>query len=110
MITDRQLAVARRHTWLQAVYYHDDIVQQILEAPDLSADSAISMPAVPRSEEIESPDAKIGVDAIVDVVPDTPVSRQGHLGRAGITDRQQLITYPPASESRLRNIFRPEAG
>lgn len=108
MITDRQLAAARRHPWLQAVYYHDDIVQQILKAPDVASDRGIAMPAVPRSEEIDSPDAKIDVDAVVDVIPDTPVSRQGHLARPGIDDRQQLITYPPAAESRLRDIFQAE--
>lgn len=105
MITELQFAAARRHGWLRAVYYHDDIVQQILAAPGVASDSNITVLAGTTDHDVEVPDARIGADRPLDVVPDTPVSKQGHLGRAGIDDRQQLLTYPPAAGSFLDEIF-----
>ena len=107
MITERQFAAARRHAWLRAVYYHDDVVQQILTAPDVASDSNITVLAGTADRDVEAPDAQIGAGQPLDVVPDTPVSKQGHLGRAGIDDRQQLLTYPPAAATFLAEIFDP---
>ena len=108
MITERQFAAARRHSWLRAVYYHNDIVQQILAAPDVASDSNITVLAGTANHDVEVPDAQIGAGLPLDVVPDTPVSKQGHLGRAGIDDRQQLLTYPSAAGTFLGEIFDAE--
>lgn len=108
MITELQLAAARRHGWLRAVYYHDDIVQQILAAPGVASDSNITVLAGTANRDVEDPDARIGSDQPLDVVPDTSASKQGHLGRAGIDDRQQLLTYPPAAGTFLGEIFDAE--
>jgi hypothetical protein len=108
VITDRQLAVARRHNWLRAAYLHDVMVKQILNDPAVASNSNITSSVGAATREIDGPDAKIGANLFVDIIPDTPVSRQAHLGRSGIEDPGQLITYPPKSEESLRNIFEGE--
>lgn len=108
MITDRQFAAARRHAWLRAVYFHDDMVQRILTDPDVAADTNITPTAGTPDRDINGPDAKLGGELSMDVVPDTPVSRQAHTGRSGIDSRQQLLTYPPATQELLHDIFDTE--
>jgi len=108
VITELQFAAARRHGWLRAVYYHDDIVAQILATPDVASDSNITVLTGIPNHDVDVPDAQIGADRLLDVVPNTPVSKQGHLGRAGIDDRQQLLTYPPADDTFLGEIFGTE--
>ncbi len=104
--TQRQRAMARRHGWLRAAYFHDDIVGEILRDSALAADPAIA--ASKRTRKPESPDAAIGANLPLDVVPNTLVSRRAHLGRSGIERGDQLITYEPATEDKLRDIFDPE--
>ena len=105
MITDRQFEIARRHSWLRAAYVHNDIVQTALNNSAVGADPNIISSMGARTREIDGPDATIGTDLFVDVIPDTPVSRRAHLGRSGIEDPGQLITYQPKSEESLRDIF-----
>jgi hypothetical protein len=105
VITDRQFAAARRYHWLRAAYVHDDIVKHMLNDPAVASNSNITMTAGTGTREIESPDAKIGTNVFLDIIPDTPVSWRAHLGRSGIDDEEQLITYAPKTEASLRNIF-----
>ncbi|MBV9564405.1 MAG: hypothetical protein JOY90_28785 [Bradyrhizobium sp.] len=108
MITDLRFKMARRHSWLRAAYLHDGIVKQVLNDPAVASNSNITIRAGTRARELESPDAKIGANFFLDVIPDTLVSRQAHLGRSGIDHQDQLITYPPKTEASLRNIFEEE--
>lgn len=108
MITHRQFAMARRHYWLRAAYVHDDIVKHMMNTPTVASDPNIVMTAESGTREIEGPDAEIGANLFLDVIPDTPVSRSAHLGRSGIDHQDQLITYVPKTEASLRSIFDAE--
>jgi hypothetical protein len=108
MITRRQFAMARRHYWLRAAYVHDDIIRDMMNAPAVASDSNVAMMAETGTREIDGPDAKIGANLFLDVIPDTPVSRWAHMGRSGIDHQDQLITYAPKTEAFLRSIFDAE--
>jgi hypothetical protein len=93
-------AMARRHYRLRAAHVHDDM----MNAPAVASDSNIAMMAETGTREIDGPDAKIGANVFLDVIPDTPVSRWAHMGRSGIDHQDQLITYAPKTEAFLRSI------
>lgn len=98
--------MARRHPWLRAAYLHGEMVGRVLDTPAVTDDPNITLTAATGTRDIDSPDAKIGADDLpLDVVPDTPVSRRAHVGRSGITDPQQLVTYAPATQEFLREVF-----
>jgi hypothetical protein len=105
VITDRQFAMARRHSWLRAAYVHDDIVKSILKDPAVASNSDLTIMVGTGTREIETPDAKIGANLFLDVIPDTPVSWRAHLGRSGIDDQEQLISYAPKTERFLQDVF-----
>lgn len=92
--------MARRHYRLRAAHVHDDM----MNAPAVASDSNIAMMAETGTREIDGPDAKIGANVFLDVIPDTPVSRWAHMGRSGIDHQDQLITYAPKTEAFLRSI------
>jgi hypothetical protein len=93
-------AMARRHYRLRAAYVHDDM----MNAPAVASDANIAMMAETGTREIDGPDAKIGANVFLDVIPDTPMSRWAHMGRSGIDHQDQLITYAPKTEAFLRSI------
>jgi hypothetical protein len=71
----------------------------------VASNSNITSAAGTGTREIDGPDAIIGDGLCLDVIPDTQVSRLAHLGRSGIDNPEQLITYAPKAEASLRNIF-----
>ena len=105
MMTDRRFAIARRHSWLRAAYVHDDIVKTMLSSAGVTSDTNVADPSATGARQIDGPDATIGANLCVDVIPDTPVSRQAHLGRSGIDHEEQLITYAPKTADFLRSVF-----
>lgn len=103
MIAELRFEAARRHPWLRAASYHDEMVRQILADPTVAADAGIG----PDDSAMDRPDALISGHHPIDVIPDTPTSRQAHRERDYIGHDDQLMAYPPATAEFLAEIFEP---
>lgn len=99
-VTPAQFDAGRRIPWLRAAYYHADMVANTIAGA--GSDGNVTRPA--RSE-ADRPDALLGGDLAIDVVPDTPRSLQAHLDRPYISAREQLLTYEPPTREFLAEIF-----
>ncbi|MEU0880516.1 hypothetical protein ABZ345_18085 [Lentzea sp. NPDC005914] len=104
-ITERQFEAAQRYRWLQAAYYHYDVVEATLDNPAIAGDPNISTPGSGDSVPLDYPDAVIGGAGPVYVTPETPVSERAHLSRPGVSDPGQLLTYAPATGEFLAELF-----
>ena len=105
-LTERQFAAAQRYPWLRAAYYHADMVGQVVNSSAVAADANTVTPGTAGVAPLDYPDALLGGTHPVDVVPETEVSERAHLGRSGIVNAEQLITYPPATDEFLAEVFR----
>jgi hypothetical protein len=104
-ITVRQFEAAQRHRWLQAAYYHYDVVETTLGNPAIAGDPNISTPGSGDAVPLDYPDALVGGTNPVYVTPETGTSERAHLSRPGVTESDQLITYAPATDELLAEIF-----
>jgi hypothetical protein len=104
-ITVRQFQAAQRHPWLQAAYYHADVVENTLDNPTIAEDPNITTPGLSDAIPLDYPDALMGGTNPIYVTPKTEVSERAHLSRPGVTEPDQLITYAPATDVFLAEIF-----
>ncbi len=104
-ITVRQFEAAQRYRWLQAAYYHYDVVETTLDNPAITADSNVTTPGIGEAVPLDYPDALMGGTDPVCVAPETGTSERAHLNRHGVTEPGQLITYTPATAEFLAEIF-----
>jgi hypothetical protein len=101
VISPLQAEAARRWRWLRPAYLHRETVRQTLADAGVPSDAAPG----PTRETLDLPDALLGGQQPVDVVPDTEVSVHAHLDRAGITSPAQLLTYPPYDDGYMAEVF-----
>ncbi|MEU4522965.1 hypothetical protein AB0F52_30185 [Amycolatopsis sp. NPDC024027] len=104
-ITARQFKAAQQYPWLQAAYYHEDVVETTLGAAAIAEDPNIITPGIGDAIPLDYPDALMGGVHSVHVSPETEASKRAHLSRPGVTDPDQLITYAPATDEFLAEIF-----
>ncbi|MEU3622784.1 hypothetical protein BS329_09730 [Amycolatopsis coloradensis] len=104
-ITSRQFDAAQQHRWLQAAYYHEDVVETMLGNPDIADDDNITTPRTSAAVPMDYPDALIGGNHAIHVSPETEISKRAHTSRPGVADTDQLVTYPPATSEFLVEIF-----
>lgn len=103
MIAALRFEAARRHPWLRAASYHTEMVRQSLADPEIAADVVIG----PDDSAMDRPDVLISGRYPIDVIPDTPASRQAHRERPYIEHDDQLMAYRPATPEFLAEIFEP---
>ena len=101
----RLLAAGARVAWLRAIYHQESTVRAMTRDPAVIGNPALS--PSPKQPPIDGPDFTIQQNLGIDVVPDTPASRQGHLDRSYIVSTGQLMTYPVPTEQFLAEVFAP---
>ncbi len=102
-ITERQFVAAQRYPWLRAAYYHQDVIENALGA--VSGDPNIVTPGLTDAVPLDYPDALLDGTKPVYVAPTTETSERAHLSRPGVSDAEQLLRYPPATEEFLAEVF-----